>query len=149
MVHNSSPHLIPTGMLSQPTTEIIHAFDMLTARYRVVPAYKLYAYGGVAATEEGNCAESDRDFDCAYRIHFNSRSAESAWSQPGAYQAPQSRWNDGYQPPKSQWSSPKTYRAPKSAWSTNGSRQPAKRQAPQSWWTDPGHQDPPTSAWDR
>jgi hypothetical protein len=27
------------------------------------------------ATEEGNCAESDRDFDCAYRIHFNSRSS--------------------------------------------------------------------------
>ena len=54
----------------------------------------------------------------------------SAWSQPGAYQAPQSTWNDGYQPPKSQWSSPKTYRAPKSSWSTNGSRQPAKRQAP-------------------
>ena len=69
----------------------------------------------------------------------------SAWSQPGAYKAPQSTWNDGYQPPKSQWSSPKTYRAPKSTWSTNGSRQPAKRKAPQSWWTDPGHQDPPTS----
>jgi len=27
------------------------------------------------ATEGGNCAESDRDFDCAYRIHFNSRSS--------------------------------------------------------------------------
>jgi len=27
-------------------------------------------------TEEGNCAESDRDFDCAYRIHFDSRSAD-------------------------------------------------------------------------
>ena len=62
----------------------------------------------------------------------------SAWSQPGAYQVPQSTWNDDYQPPKSQWSSPKTYRASKSTWSTNGSRQPAKRQAPQSWWTDPG-----------
>ena len=22
----------------------------------------------------------------------------SAWNQPGAYQAPQSTWNDGYQP---------------------------------------------------
>ena len=49
---------------------------MLTARYRVVPAYKLYAYGGVAATEEGNCAESARDFDWAYRLHLNSRSAD-------------------------------------------------------------------------
>jgi hypothetical protein len=27
------------------------------------------------ATEGGNCAESDRDFDCACRIHFNSRSS--------------------------------------------------------------------------
>ena len=42
----------------------------------------------------------------------------SAWSQPGAYQAPQSTWNDDYYPPKSQWSSPKIYRALKSTWST-------------------------------
>jgi hypothetical protein len=45
----------------------------------------------------------------------------SAWSQPGAYQAPQSAWNDHYQPPKNQWSSP-NYQALKRGWSTNGSR---------------------------
>jgi hypothetical protein len=71
----------------------------------------------------------------------------SAWSQPGAYRAPQSGWNDDYQPPKSQWSRPNAYRVPKSTWSTNGSRQPQKGQAPQSWWSDPRHQNPPTSAW--
>ena len=71
----------------------------------------------------------------------------SAWSQPGTYQAPQSTWNDDYQPPKSQWSSPNAYRAPKSAWSTNGSRHPPKRQAPDSWWSDPKHQNQPKSSW--
>jgi hypothetical protein len=50
----------------------------------------------------------------------------SAWSLPGAYQAPQSAWNDDYQRPKSQWSRPNAYRAPKSTWSTNGSRQPPR-----------------------
>ena len=91
----------------------------------------------------------------------------SAWSQPGAYQAPQSAWNDHYQPPKSQWSSPKAYRAPKSGW--NNDYQPPKsqwsspelsstqerletgslrrEQAPDSWWSDPGHQNPPKSSW--
>ena len=66
------------NVIKKPTTEIIQAFEMLTTRYRVVPAYKVYAIwqGDLPATEEGNCAESDRDFDCAYRIHFNSRSAD-------------------------------------------------------------------------
>ena len=71
------------NVIKQPTTEIIQSFDMLTARYRVVPAYKVYAYGLVAATEEGNCAESDRDFDCGYRIHFNSRSADARLEPTG------------------------------------------------------------------
>jgi hypothetical protein len=53
----------------------------------------------------------------------------SAWSQPGAYQAPQSAWNDGYQPPKSQWSSPKPTerRRALGAQTVRGSRQRDKR----------------------
>jgi hypothetical protein len=35
------------------------------------------------ATEEGNCAESDRDFYCAYRIHLNSRSADERLEPTG------------------------------------------------------------------
>jgi hypothetical protein len=46
--------------------------------------------------------------------------------QPGAYQAPQSAWNDHYQPPKSQWSSPKAYRAPKSGWNNDYQRIPPR-----------------------
>jgi hypothetical protein len=62
----------------------------------------------------------------------------SAWSQPGAYQAPQSAWNDRYLPPKSQWSS-KAYRAPKSGW-RNG------YQPPKSQWNSPSYQAP-KSGW--
>ena len=74
------------NVIKKPTREIIQAFDMLTARYRVVPAYKVYAIWrgrAMPATEEGNCAESDRDFDCAYRIHFNSRSADERLEPTG------------------------------------------------------------------
>ena len=63
----------------------------------------------------------------------------SAWSQPGAYQAPQSAWNDHYQPPKSQWSRPKAYRMPKSGW--NNDYQP-----PKSQWSSPSYQAP-KSGW--
>src|SRR6266851_1562598 len=146
--------MTPTGMLSRSRPRrSIQAFDMLTARYRVVPAYKVYAiwWGRAISPQPRRAIVLKATVILMVLVVSTSIHAQptSAWSQPGAYQAPRSTWNDSYQPPKSQWSSPKTYRAPKSAWSTNGSRQPAKRQAPQSWWTDPGHQDPPTSAWDR
>jgi len=35
------------------------------------------------ATKEGNCAESDRDSDCAYRIHLNLRSADERLESTG------------------------------------------------------------------
>ena len=35
------------------------------------------------AIEEGNRAESDRDFDWAYRIHFDSRSADKRLEPTG------------------------------------------------------------------
>ena len=130
------------NVIKKPTTEIIQAFEMLTARYGVVPAYKVYAIwrGRAISPQLRRAILLKATVILIVLIVSTSIHAQptSAWSQPGAYQAPQSTWNDGYQPPKSQWSSPKTYRAPKSTWSTNGSRQPAKRQVPQSWWTDPG-----------
>ena len=65
------------NVIKKPTREIIQAFELLTARYQVAPAYKAYAiWQSRAISEEGNCAESNRDFDRAYRIHFNSRSAD-------------------------------------------------------------------------
>src|SRR6266478_5226101 len=103
------------NVIKKPTTEIIQAFEMLTARYRVVPAYKVYAiWQGRAISPQPRRAIVLK----ATVILIVLIASTSIHAQPT------------------------------SAWSTNGSRQPAKRQAPQSWWTDPGHQDPPASAWD-
>jgi hypothetical protein len=50
---------------------------MLTARYRVVPAYKVYSiWRGRAISEGAIVLKAIVIFDCAYRIHFNSRSAD-------------------------------------------------------------------------
>jgi len=40
-------------------------------------------WSDLPAIEEGNCAESNRDIDCAYRIHFSSRSADERLESTG------------------------------------------------------------------
>jgi hypothetical protein len=93
-------------VIKKPTREIIQAFEMLTVRYRVVPAYKVYAIwrGRAICPQPWRASVLKATVILIVLIESTSIYAQptSAWSQPGAYQAPQSTWNDDYQPPKRQ-----------------------------------------------
>jgi hypothetical protein len=74
------------NVIKKPTTEIIQAFEMLTAVIGLCQHTKCTQYGGVERSPRnrgGQLAESDREFDCAYRIHFNSRSADERLESTG------------------------------------------------------------------